>query len=75
VTGVVAGESGMPVAERKHELAFCDRMIATLVYLRLDVPQAVLGVLFGVDQATIARAVGEVRPLLAVDDPGFVGGR
>jgi hypothetical protein len=52
-------------AGRKHRLAFCDRVIATLVYLRLDIPQAALGVLFGVDQATIARAVGEVRPLLA----------
>jgi len=52
-------------AGRKHELVFTDRLLATLIYLRLDLPQRVLAVLFGVGQATIARAVSEVRPLLA----------
>ncbi|WP_224392817.1 transposase [Pseudonocardia sp. ICBG1293] len=52
-------------AGRRHDLVFCDRLLVTLISLRLDVPQTVLGVLFGVDQATISRVVSEVRPLLA----------
>lgn len=52
-------------AGRRHTLVFADRVIVTLIYLRLDVPQVVLAVLFGVDQATVSRAVGQVRPLLA----------
>jgi hypothetical protein len=52
-------------AGRKHTLVFTDRVIVTLIYLRLDLPQAVLAVLFDVDQATICRAVRQVRPLLA----------
>jgi hypothetical protein len=56
---------------------FPDRVLATVIYLRLDLPQRVLAVLFGVEQATIARAVGEIRPLLAArgfavpDRPGI----
>jgi DDE superfamily endonuclease len=52
-------------AGRKYELVFCDRVLLTLIYLRLDLPQRVLAVLFGVRQSTIARAIGEIRPLLA----------
>jgi DDE superfamily endonuclease/Helix-turn-helix of DDE superfamily endonuclease len=48
-----------------HELAFSDRVIATLVVLRFQLPHAALAVFFGVDRSTITRAVHEVRPLLA----------
>jgi hypothetical protein len=46
-------------------LVFTDRLLVALVYLRLDLPQRVLAVLFGVDKSTIGRAVSEIRPLLA----------
>jgi hypothetical protein len=46
-------------------LAFTDRVIATLVVLRFQLPHAALAVFYAVDRATITRAVGEIRPLLA----------
>jgi hypothetical protein len=49
----------------RYRLAFCDRVLATLACLRTQLPHQALGVLFGVDRATVTRAVGEVRPLLA----------
>jgi hypothetical protein len=48
-----------------HELVFTDRVIATLVILRFQLPHAALAVFYGVDRSTITRAVHEVRPLLA----------
>jgi hypothetical protein len=48
-----------------HRLVFCDRVLVTLVILRLQLPHQALAVLYGVDRATITRAVHEVRPLLA----------
>jgi hypothetical protein len=48
-----------------RELPFTDRVIATLVVLRFQLPHAALAVFYGVDRSTITRAVGEVRPLLA----------
>jgi DDE superfamily endonuclease len=48
-----------------HELTFTDRVIATLVCLRFQLPHAALALFYGVDRATITRAVGEIRPLLA----------
>jgi hypothetical protein len=48
-----------------HELPFADRVIATLVVLRFQLPHAVLAVFYGVHRSTITRAVGEIRPLLA----------
>ncbi len=48
-----------------RELPFTDRVIATLVILRFQLPHAALAVFYGVDRSTITRAVGEVRPLLA----------
>jgi hypothetical protein len=48
-----------------HRLVLVDRVLATLVILRLQLPHQALAVLYGVDRATITRAVGEVRPLLA----------
>jgi hypothetical protein len=49
----------------KPRLAFCDRVLATLVMLRFQLPHQALAALFAVDRATITRAVHEVRPLLA----------
>lgn len=48
-----------------HELAFTDRVVATLVILRFQLPHAALALFYGVDRSTITRAVHEVRPLLA----------
>jgi Helix-turn-helix of DDE superfamily endonuclease len=61
-----------------HDLPFTDRVIATLVYLRFQLPHAALAVLYGVDRSTITRAVGEIRPLLAARGfavPGEAGVR
>jgi hypothetical protein len=49
----------------KHELPFADRVIATLVILRFQLPHAALAVFYRVDRSTITRAVHEIRPLLA----------
>lgn len=48
-----------------HGLAFTDRVIATLVILRFQLPHAALALFYEVDRSTITRAVHEVRPLLA----------
>ena len=48
-----------------HELTFTDRVIVTLVCLRFQLPHAALALFYRVDRATITRAVGEIRPLLA----------
>jgi DDE superfamily endonuclease len=45
-----------------HELTFTDRVIATLVVLRFQLPHAALALFY---RATITRAVGEIRPLPA----------
>jgi Helix-turn-helix of DDE superfamily endonuclease len=49
----------------RRRLVFCDRALATLVVLRLQLPHQAVAVLYGIDRATVTRAVGEVRPLLA----------
>ena len=46
-------------------MIFVDRLVATLIHVRHDLPHSVLGLLFGVDRSTITRAVGEIRALLA----------
>jgi hypothetical protein len=51
---------------RPHQrLVLCDRVLATLIVLRLQLPHQALAVLPGVDRATITRANGQTRPLLA----------
>jgi hypothetical protein len=47
-----------------HELVFTDRVIATLVILRFQLPHAALAVFYGVDRSTITRAVNAVACLL-----------
>jgi hypothetical protein len=49
----------------RHRLVFVDRLVATLIHLRHDLPHAASGLLFGVDRSTITRAIGEIRGLLA----------
>ncbi|MFI9569727.1 transposase family protein [Streptomyces rishiriensis] len=51
-----------------HRLVFVDRLVATLIRLRHDLPHAVLGLLFGVDRSTITRAIARAQA------PGRVGG-
>lgn len=46
-------------------LVFTDRVTVTLVVLRTQLPHHALAVLYGVDRATITRAIAQVRPLLA----------
>jgi DDE superfamily endonuclease/Helix-turn-helix of DDE superfamily endonuclease len=48
-----------------HELVLADRVIATLVILRFQLPHAAVALFYGVDRSTITRAVQEIRPLLA----------
>jgi len=48
-----------------HRLIFVDRIVVTLVILRFQLPHQALAVLYGVDRATITRAVHQIRPLLA----------
>ncbi|MBP2056272.1 hypothetical protein J2Z21_009290 [Streptomyces griseochromogenes] len=52
-------------AGARHQLVFVDRLVATLIHLRHDLPHGVLGLLFGVDRSTITTAVQEMRTLLA----------
>ncbi|MFC9285419.1 transposase family protein [Streptomyces sp. NPDC057052] len=52
-------------AGARHQLVFVDRLVATLIHLRHDLPHSVLELLFGVDRSTITRAIAEVRGLLA----------
>ena len=48
-----------------HDLPFTDRVIVTLVCLRIQLPHAALAELYGVHRSTVTRAVREIRPLLA----------
>ncbi|MEV2279138.1 transposase family protein [Nocardiopsis sp. NPDC049922] len=65
-------------AGARHRLVFVDRLAATLIHLRHDLPHAVLGLLFGVDRSTITRAIAQLRTLVAkrgyaaLDCPGCV---
>lgn len=54
-----------PGAGPDHDLPFVDRVIATLVHLRFQLPHQALAALYGVGRSTITRAIGEIRPLPA----------
>lgn len=47
-------------AGARHQVVFVDRLVATLIHLRHDLPHAVLGLLFDVDRSTITRAITEI---------------
>ncbi|MDQ0681135.1 hypothetical protein QFZ56_000098 [Streptomyces achromogenes] len=49
----------------KQRMVFVDRLLVTLVHLRLGIPHAALAELYGVDRSTVSGAIREVRPLLA----------
>lgn len=55
-------------AGARHQLVFVDRLVATLIHLRHDLPHSVLGLLFDVDRSTITLAIAEIRTLLS--EPG-----
>jgi hypothetical protein len=66
----VMGREGKPRqrrlgAGRPYELEFIDRLLITIVVLRLQLPHQFLAAIFGVDRSTVTRAVGEMRPVLA----------
>ncbi len=61
------GRGWSPCCSR-HQLVFVDRLVATLIHLRHDLPHSVLGLLFGVERSTVTRAIAEIRALLA--EPG-----
>jgi len=52
-------------AGREYRLGFEGRVLVTLVILRFQLPHLCLAVWFGVDRATVTRAVHQIRPLLA----------
>ncbi|MFI8438946.1 transposase family protein [Streptomyces sp. NPDC079020] len=52
-------------AGRKPKLEFVDRLLVTLVHLRLGLPHAALAELYRVDRSTVSAAIRQVRPLLA----------
>ncbi len=52
-------------AGRRPRLTFTDRIVITLVHLRLAIPHAALAVAYQVDRSTVTRAVTQVRALLA----------
>jgi Helix-turn-helix of DDE superfamily endonuclease len=61
-----------------HDPPSADRLFATLVILRFQLPHAALAVFYGVHRCTITRAVYEIRPLLAARGfavPGTAGPR
>jgi hypothetical protein len=49
----------------KQRLVLTDRLLVTLVHLRLGLPHAALAELYSVDRSTVSGAIREVRPLLA----------
>ncbi|MFH9956001.1 transposase family protein [Streptomyces roseolus] len=66
-----------PGAGPKQRLASPDRLLVTLVHLRLGLPHAALATLYSVDRSTVSGAIREVRALLAArgfavpDHPGL----
>ncbi|MFE5583141.1 transposase family protein [Kitasatospora sp. NPDC056531] len=64
-------------AGRKPKLEFVDRLLVTLVHLRLGLPHAALAELYRVDRSTVSAAIRQVRPVLATrgfavpDRPGI----
>lgn len=49
-----------------RRLVFVDRLLITLVALRLGLPHAALAQMYEVDRSTVSGAVREIRPVLAV---------
>lgn len=49
-----------------HNLPFVDRVIATLVVLRYQLPHAALALFYGVDRSTVTRAVNPSLGTIAI---------
>jgi hypothetical protein len=54
-----------PGAGHPETLTLRDRVLLTLAWLRLALPQQALAVLYGVDRSTVSGAVRQITPLLA----------
>lgn len=52
-------------AGRRPVLSLRDRILCTLVWLRLALPHACLAVWYGVHRTTVSNAIRQIRPLLA----------
>lgn len=52
-------------AGRPYSLVFTDRVLVTLIAMRLGLPHAALAPMFGCSRQTVGTAVKEIRPLLA----------
>lgn len=50
---------------RKYDLTLGEALVVVLMYYRLYVTHALLGVLFDVSESTIGRRIGQLEPLLA----------
>ncbi|MEU9190768.1 transposase family protein [Streptomyces sp. NPDC048484] len=60
-------------AGRRQRLVFTDRLLVTLVHLRLGLPHAALAELYRVDRSTVSGAIRELRPLLVARDFALPG--
>ncbi|WUW01338.1 transposase family protein (plasmid) [Streptomyces sp. NBC_01471] len=54
-----------PGAGANYELAFLERLVATLVHLRTGLTQEALAVAYGVGSSSTSRVINALRPLLA----------
>ena len=54
-----------PGAGHPPTLTFRDRLLCTLVWLRLGLSHQCLAILYGVDRSTVSAAIRQIRPLLA----------
>jgi hypothetical protein len=61
-----------PGAGHPETLTLRDRLLCTLVWLRLDLPHQAIAVLYGVERSTVSKAIAQVLPLLA--NRGFATG-
>ena len=50
---------------RKYDLSVGEMLLLGVMYYRLYVSQAVLGILFEVSESTVSRRIGQMEPLLA----------
>ncbi len=50
---------------RKAHLSLAEKLLVTLMYLRLYLTQPLLSYLFGLDASNISRTISSIRPLLA----------
>ncbi|WP_438672353.1 helix-turn-helix domain-containing protein, partial [Solihabitans fulvus] len=54
-----------PRSGRPPRLSFPDQVLATVLHMRLSLPEDTVGIVFGCSRSTIRRAITETRQLLA----------